>query len=81
MPKFTAFAISDYGEIAPMAVDLMEWLVQQFRVKCEASAKRVDGVTALDSVRDFRRRLYTGVQFALAAGCGEMMCRAGQPWG
>jgi hypothetical protein len=34
-PRFMAIAVSDYGELAPMAVDLMEWLVQQFRLKCE----------------------------------------------
>jgi hypothetical protein len=80
-PHFAAIAISDYGEIAPMAADLLEWLVQQFRLKCEQVGKRSDGVSALDCVRGFRRKLYTGVQFAVAAGCGEMMCRAGQAWG
>jgi hypothetical protein len=80
-PHFAAFAVSDYGELAPMAADLMEWLVQQFRLKCEQAGKRMDGVSALDRVRDFRRKLYTGVQFALVAGCGDMICRAGQAWG
>ena len=32
-PRFTAIAVSDYGELAPMATDLCEWLVQQFRLK------------------------------------------------
>ena len=80
-PRFTAFAVSDYGETAPMATDLMEWLVQQFRNKCERDGKQADGVSPLDRVRVFRRKLYTGVQFALASGCGEMLCRAGQAWG
>ena len=73
--------MSDYGELAPMTSDLCEWLVQQFRLKCEQEGKRTDGVTPLDRVRDFRRRLYTRIQFAVAAGCGEMMIRAGQAWG
>jgi hypothetical protein len=80
-PRFAAIAVSDYGELAPMATDLMEWIVQQFRLKCEQAGKRADGISALDRVRDFRRKLYTGVQFAIAAGCGDMLCRAGQAWG
>ena len=80
-PRFMAIAVSDYGELAPMAADLCEWLVQQFRLKCEQEGKRADGVTPLDRVRDFRRKLYTRIQFAVAAGCGEMMLRAGQAWG
>jgi len=80
-PHFAAFAVSDYGELAPMAADLMEWIVHQFRLKCEQAGKCMDGVSPLDLVRDFRRRLYTGVQFALVAGCGDMICRAGQAWG
>ena len=81
VPQFTAFAMSDYGELAPSASDLLEWIVQQFRVKCEKIGKRTDGVPTLELVRDFRRKLYAGVQFAVAAGCGEMLCRAGQAWG
>ena len=73
--------MSDYGELAPMVSDLCEWLVQQFRLKCEHEGKRIDGVTPLDRVRDFRRNLSTRIQFAVAAGCGEMMIRAGQAWG
>ena len=80
-PRFVAIAVSDYGELSPMATDLCEWLVQQFRLKCEREGKRADGVSSLDRVRDFRRKLYTRIQFAVAAGCGEMMLRAGQAWG
>ena len=80
VPQFSAFAMSDYGELAPMAVDLMEWLVQQYRLKCEQAGKMSDGVPPLDRVRSFRQKLYTSVQFAVAAGCGEMMCRAGEAW-
>lgn len=80
VPQFAAFAMSDYGELAPMAADLLEWIVQQFRGNCERAGKHTDGVSPLERVRDFRRRLYGGVQFAVAAGCGEMLCRAGQAW-
>lgn len=80
-PKFAAIAVSDYGELAPMATDLLEWIVQQFRIKCELAGKGPDGVPPLDLVRDFRRKLFTNMQFAVAAGCGEMICRAGLPWG
>jgi hypothetical protein len=80
-PRFNAFAVSDYGEFSPMAADLCEWLVQQFRIKSDEEGKRSDGVASLDRVRDFRRRLYTKVQFAVASGCGEMLVRAGQSWG
>ena len=81
VPQFSTFAMSDYGELAPSASDLLEWIVQQFRIKCEKAGKRVDGVSALNLVREFRSKLYVDVQFALAAGCGEMLCRVGQAWG
>jgi hypothetical protein len=74
------FAVSDYGELAPTASDLQEWLVNQFRSKCEREGKPADGCKTLDRVRDFRHRLRVGVQMAIAAGCGEMLCRAGRAW-
>lgn len=80
-PRFAAIAVTDYGEISPMAAELLEWLVQQFRDKCEQEGKRSDGIDPLDRVREFRRALYTRIQFAVAAGCGEMLVRAGQAWG
>ena len=43
-PRFVAIAVSDYGELSPMATDLCEWIVQQFRLKCEREGKRADGV-------------------------------------
>lgn len=33
IPCFMTFAVSDYGELAPTASDLQEWLVNQFRSK------------------------------------------------
>jgi len=32
LPKFTPFIVSDCGELAPMAFDFQEWLVEQFRL-------------------------------------------------
>jgi len=66
--------------MAPAAGDLQEWLVNQYKVKCEQAGKRADGCKPADLVRDFRHRLRIGVQMAVAAGCGEMLCRAGQAW-
>ena len=80
VPVFSTFAMSDYGELAPAALELQEWLVSQFRAKCEATPKRDDGLKPLDLVRDYRFRLQLGVQLALAAGFGEMCYRAGKPW-
>ena len=79
-PVFSTFAMSDYGEMAPEAVALQEWLVNQYRRKCEQDGPRADGCKTVDLVRVFRYKLRIGVQMALAAGCGEMLCRAGQAW-
>jgi hypothetical protein len=56
-PSFFTFAVSDYGEISPVATDLLEWIVFQFRGKCEREGPRADGCKVLDLVRDFRHRL------------------------
>ena len=66
--------------MAPAATDLQEWIVNQYKIKCEQAGRRADGCKAADLVRDFRHRLRIGVQMAVAAGCGEMLCRAGQAW-
>jgi hypothetical protein len=79
-PTFCTFAVSDYGELAPAAADLVEWLTNQFRSKLENEGKRADGCKPLDLVRDFRHRLRIGIQLAIATGCGEMLCRAGRAW-
>ena len=79
-PTFSTFAVSDYGEMAPAAIDLQEWLVGQFRAKLEHDGRRADGCKPVDLVQSFRQRLRLGVQLAIAAGCGEMLRRAGQPW-
>ena len=51
-----------------MSAELLEWLVQQFRLKCEQEGKRSDGLDPLDRVREFRRVLYTRIQFACGRG-------------
>ena len=79
-PSFAVFAVSDYGELSPSALDLQEWLVNQFRVQVEKAGKRADGCKSVDLVREFRQKLRLGVQLAIAAGCGEMLRKAGQPW-
>jgi hypothetical protein len=80
-PTFFTFAMSDYGEMAPVAVEFQEWLVSQYRSKCEREGRRADGCKTLDLVHDFRHRLCIGIQLAVASGCGEMLRRAGQAWG
>jgi hypothetical protein len=80
-PTFFTFAMSDYGETAPVAVEFQEWLVSQYRTKCEREGRRADGCKTVDLVYDFRHRLCIGIQLAVAAGCGEMLRRAGQAWG
>lgn len=79
VPVFQAFAVSDYGELSPNAKDVVDWLVTSYRSKCSSEA-RSDGMSTLPLVRDYRYRLQLSLQLAIAAGCGEMMCRAGQRW-
>ena len=60
--------------------DLLEWIVHQFKIKCESEGRRSDGYSVASLVRDFRNELHTNVQMAIAAGCGEMLRRAGHFW-
>src|SRR6185437_8584513 len=79
VPTFLAFAVSDYGELSPMARDLLDWLVSCYRSKCNAE-KRLDGTTTLSLVRNYRYRVRLSLQLAIAAGCGEMLLCAGRAW-
>ena len=81
LPTFVPFVVSDLGELAPSAVDLQEWLVNQYRLRCIKLGPRSDGCTTSDLVRSFRHRLKIGVQTAIAAGLGSMIQAAGLPWG
>ena len=79
-PTFSPFIVSDYGDLSPGAVDLQEWIVDQYRKKCVAESPRSDGCSPKELVQSFRHRLKIGVQLAIAAGMGEMIHSAGQPW-
>ena len=81
VPKFIPFIVSDCGELAPLAYDLQEWIVEQFRQKCLREGPRSDGCRPSDRVREFRHKLKVGVQVAVAAGLGSMIQGAGHAWG
>ena len=81
MPSFTPFVVSDFGEIAPSAMDLQEWIVEQFRRRCVKLGRRADGCSTSDLVRQFRHKFKVGIQMAIATGLGSMIQAAGQPWG
>ena len=77
-PQFSTFCVSDFGELSPSAIILLDWLVDQRR---SLAAARADGLKPLDIVRVFKHKLRIGIQMAIAAGSGEMFYGAGQPWG
>ena len=81
LPTFTPFVVSDFGEIAPSAMDLQEWIVEQFRRKYVKLGRRADGCSTSDLVRQFRHNFKVGIQMAIATGLGGMIQAAGQPWG
>ena len=80
-PQFSAFCVSDFGELSPSAITMLDWLVDKRRSLAEKSGARADGVKPLELVRQFKHRLRMGIQMAIAAGSGEMLHSAGQPWG
>jgi hypothetical protein len=80
MPTFVPFAISNLGELSPAAVELHDWISDQFRLKCIKEGARADGCSAADLVYAFRRKLRVRTLFAVAAGIGSMICNAGLPW-
>lgn len=80
IPTFTPFVISDCGELSPMAFELQEWIVEQYRRKCAKVSPRADGCTVPDLVRQFRHKLRVDIQLALAAGLGAMINAAGLAW-
>ena len=81
LPVFTPFVVSDFGELAPNAIELQEWLVDQYRRRCVKIGHRSDGCSVQELVQQFRHKLKIGVQLAIAAGLGNMVQAAGQPWG
>ena len=80
-PSYLPFVVSDFGELAPAAIDLQEWLVNQFCIRCVKLGRRADGCSTDDLVRQFRHRFKIGIQMAVASGLGAMILAAGQPWG
>ena len=80
-PQFSAFCVSDFGELSPSAFNMLDLLVDKRRSLAERAGPRSDGVKPLDIVREFKHKLRTDIQMAIAAGSGEMFHAAGQPWG
>ena len=76
-PTFVPFAMSTAGELGPEAYSLQEWLVEKYRLQRKAEKNRPDGQTTRDLVLDFRRRLRMSLQFAMAAGMGQLIAEAG----
>jgi hypothetical protein len=81
IPAFSPFVFSDCGQLAPQAIELQDWIVEQYRRKCAKIGARSDGFTVQELVRSFRHKLKVEVQLAIAAGLGQMIQAAGQAWG
>ena len=80
-PTFTAFIVSDFGDLSPAALELQEWLVTAYAKKCEREGTRADGCNSADLIRSFRQKFKLNVQLAIASGLGGMLLTAGQPFG
>ena len=80
-PTFTAFIVSDFGDLSPAALELQEWLVTAYAKKCERDGARADGCNSADLIRSFRQKFKLNVQLAIASGLGGMLLTAGQPFG
>jgi hypothetical protein len=80
-PTFTAFMVSDFGDLSPAALELQEWLVTAYAKKCERDGARADGCNSADMIRSFRQKFKLNVQLAIASGLGGMLLTAGQPFG
>ena len=81
LPKFTPFLVSDFGEMSPAAVELQEWIVEQFRVRLKKQGRRDDGCSSSELVRQFRHKFKVGIQLGIASGLGAMIQAGGQHWG
>ena len=77
-PLFSAFCVSDFGELSPSAIIMLDWLVDKRRSLAEQEGARADGVKPLELVRKFKHKLKMGIQMAIAAGSGEMFHAAGR---
>ena len=79
-PNFSAFIVSDYGDLSPVAMEFQEWLVATFAKKCEREVPRADGCSVSDLTRAFRWKFKLNIQLAIAAGLGAMILTAGHPF-
>ena len=80
-PNFSAFIVSDFGDLSPKAIELQEWLVATFAKKCKQEGPRADGCSTDELTRAFRRKFKLNIQLAIAAGLGSMILTAGHPHG
>ncbi len=55
-PSFAPFIVSSFGDLAPQAVELQEWLVAAYARNCDRMGPRSDGYTTAEMVKTFRRR-------------------------
>ena len=69
--------MSSTGELGVGA----KWIITQFQVKCKVAGSRADGLTPKELIADFRHRIKTDLQFAMAVGMGNMICDADLPTG
>jgi len=79
-PSFSAFIVSDFGDLSPVALELQEWLVATYAKKCEREGPRADGCSVADLTRAFRWKFRLDIQLAVATGLGGMLLTAGQPF-
>ena len=79
-PAFVPFLLSDVGEMAPMALDLISWISQAYKTKIMATPI-LNGESIAELVRRFKRKLQAGLRLALADGAGAVIQSAGLPWG
>ena len=67
-PLFSAFSVSDYGELSPAAAELVDWLVDQHRRMCEQTGPRLDGCKPLELIREFNSMFQCKWQLRQARG-------------
>ena len=50
-PSFSAFIGSDFGDLSPVAQDLLEWIVSTYTKKCGREGERADGCSTAELTR------------------------------
>jgi hypothetical protein len=76
-PDFAPFGMTTMGALGPDALILFDWIVLQYKGKCERDPQRSDGLTVKDLVQDFRQRLKLNLQFAMGHGMGTIIMSTG----